>query len=345
MASGAWPAASAEPASAGLRGSVGGALLELGLLERGSLARASSSATGGDSAERILLRSGEVSGRAFVLAARHRWGLAPLGGEPVLADAGSGAAALAGHGTSIGWPQVSWPGLALPHPEWGISDPEVRARLARLLRILSTATATAGVVVGANLAIMLAWKDPLTSLVAAHNQGVLEQRLAAIEPAVARPHRAHDATGEHDRIAALAAREAGRTSIGDPIGRIEAPTVGIRFAVVEGDGADELTKGPGHYPGTAFPGQGRTVAIAGHRTTYLAPFRNLDDLRPGDPITMTMPYGIVTYRVERTRIVDPDDVWIADDANRERLVLSACEPLYSAAHRIVVFAKRTGLTT
>ncbi len=109
--------------------------------------------------------------------------------------------------------------------------------------------------------------------------------------------------------------------------------------MVEGTDPGELRSGPGHYPGTALPGAGTTVAIAGHRTTYGAPFRRLDDLERGDVITVRMPYGRVVYRVERTRIVDPDATWVTRPAGREQLVLTACHPLYSAEQRIVVFAR------
>jgi sortase A len=81
------------------------------------------------------------------------------------------------------------------------------------------------------------------------------------------------------------------------------------------------------------------VAIAGHRTTYGAPFRKIDKVRKGDDITVTMPYGRFTYRVERTRIVAPTAVWVTQRVSYDRLILSACHPLYSAAKRIVVFAR------
>ncbi len=109
--------------------------------------------------------------------------------------------------------------------------------------------------------------------------------------------------------------------------------------VVEGTDAGDLRKGPGHYPGTPLPGQRGTVAIAGHRTTYGAPFRKIDKVRPGDEIVVVMPYGRFTYRVERTRIVPPTAVWVTQRVSYDRLILSACHPLYSAAKRIVVFAK------
>ena len=81
------------------------------------------------------------------------------------------------------------------------------------------------------------------------------------------------------------------------------------------------------------------MAVAGHRTTYLAPFRTIDQLRPGDPVVLQMPYGSFTYRVENTRVVEPSALWVTRNVGYQRLVLSACQPLYSASHRIVVFAR------
>ena len=86
-------------------------------------------------------------------------------------------------------------------------------------------------------------------------------------------------------------------------------------------------------------GEGGTVAVAGHRTTYGAPFRRVDDLERGDRLVMRMPYGRLTYRVERKRIVDPSATWVVRDVGHEQLVLTACHPLYSAEQRIVVFAR------
>ena len=101
-----------------------------------------------------------------------------------------------------------------------------------------------------------------------------------------------------------------------------------------------MRKGPGHYPKTSFPGEGGTVAVAGHRTTYGAPFRTIDKLKRGDEVVMEMPYGRFTYDVERTQIVSPSATEVVRRVpGRERLVLSACHPLYSAAQRIVVMAR------
>jgi sortase A len=117
------------------------------------------------------------------------------------------------------------------------------------------------------------------------------------------------------------------------------PAIGVSEVVVEGTGTGDLRKGPGHYPATPLPGQHGTVGIAGHRTTYGAPFHDVDDLRKGDRIELAMPYGRFTYRVERTRIVPPTATEVTDRVGYDRLILSACHPLYSAAQRIVVFAR------
>ena len=118
-----------------------------------------------------------------------------------------------------------------------------------------------------------------------------------------------------------------------------APTrVGL-VARLAGTDAAQLREGPGHYPGTPLPGRHGTVAVAGHRTTYLAPFRHLDALESGDEIEVTMPYGRFSYRVDRTRIVAPTALWVTRPVGHDQIVLTACNPLYSAAQRIVVFAR------
>ena len=117
------------------------------------------------------------------------------------------------------------------------------------------------------------------------------------------------------------------------------PTLDRRYTMVHGTDTATLRKGPAHFPETPLPGEGGTVAIAGHRTTYGAPFRPLDRFGPGDRLVLTMPYGRFTYSVERTRIVPPDALWVTRRVGYERVVLVACHPLYSAAKRIVVFAR------
>ena len=141
------------------------------------------------------------------------------------------------------------------------------------------------------------------------------------------------------RLGSAARALARRSEPGDPLGRLRVPAIGLSTVVVEGTGGTELRSGPGHYPGTVLPGRRGTVAIAGHRTTYGAPFRDVDDLDPGDRIELAMPYGRFTYRVERTRVVPPTAVDVVRRVAYDRLVLTACHPLYSADERIVVFAR------
>lgn len=152
-------------------------------------------------------------------------------------------------------------------------------------------------------------------------------------------HALSDLSTISERIAFLARREQREVATGDAIGRIVINKIGASYEIIQGTDTSSLEKGPGHYPGTAFPGLGQTVAIAGHRTTYLAPFKRINQLVPGDRIVVRMPYAQFTYVVQYHRIVLPTALWVTDNVGYERLVLSACNPLYSAAQRIIVFAR------
>ena len=207
----------------------------------------------------------------------------------------------------------------------------------RLARILSVALITAGLVVLADAAATFAWKEPLSTLYSSLRQRAADDQLDSLrddflaDPAVEEV----DPGGGSKQLADLFSR---RLEDGRAIGRIRIPGIDIDYVVIEGTGTADLQKGPGHYPDTALPGQGRTIGIAGHRTTYGAPFNAIDEIDEGDEVTLEMPYGTFTYRVSGTKIVDPSAVEIVDDVGRERLVLTACHPLYSAAKRYAVFA-------
>jgi sortase A len=188
------------------------------------------------------------------------------------------------------------------------------------------------------------WQEPVTAIYGKVRQGDLGNDLAKLnrtplttnEQDVLRELRAN-----RQRIAFLARSMRRRVKDGQPIGRIKIPKIGANFVMVEGTGEADLKKGPGHYPETPFPGMSGTVGVAGHRTTYLAPFNQVDKLRPGDVIRLEMPYATVSYRVERTRIVKPTALWVTRRVGYNRLILSACHPKYSASHRIIVFARET----
>lgn len=134
---------------------------------------------------------------------------------------------------------------------------------------------------------------------------------------------------------------------GEALARIRIPEIGVDKLVVEGVTVDDLRKGPGHYRSTPQPGQAGNAAIAGHRTTYGAPFSRIDELAPGDKIIVTTLHGTWNYVVvgapdDPTNghfIVKPTDVWVLDDFGDNRLTLTACHPKFSADQRIVVVAK------
>jgi sortase A len=223
-----------------------------------------------------------------------------------------------------------------------LSPPRRRPR--RVLRALSTALIVAGVLLLADAALTLLWQEPVSALYTRVQQSRLEDQLAELEAAPLAPveQRALERVRDPRRRLAFRARAfERRLEPGDPMGRIAIPDIGVSEVVVHGTGTDDLRKGPGHYPGTPLPGERGTVAVAGHRTTYGAPFRRLDQLDRGDRIELRMPYGRFSYRVEETRIVPPSATWVTRRVGHDRLVLTACHPLYSAAQRIVVFARET----
>ena len=211
----------------------------------------------------------------------------------------------------------------------------------RALRSLSTVLIVAGALLLADAVATLLWQEPLSALYGRIQQGKLEDRLSALEkaPLAAVDRRALSRLDASRRLAFAARSLARRSDDGDPLGKIRMPSIGVSEVFVEGTGTGALRQGPGHYPATPLPGQRGTVAIAGHRTTYGAPFHDVDDLERGDRIELAMPYGRFTYRVERARIVPPTATEVTDRVSYDRLVLSACHPLYSAAQRIVVFAR------
>jgi sortase A len=139
--------------------------------------------------------------------------------------------------------------------------------------------------------------------------------------------------------AATAAAGARAPAEGGPEGLLSIPRLGMNAAVfVEGVAESDLQEGPGHYPSTALPGQPGNVGIAGHRTTYGAPFYNLDQLQPGDPITVQVPQGTFTYDVVRASVVQPTNTSVLAPASLPVLTLTTCNPRYSASTRLVVTA-------
>jgi sortase A len=189
-----------------------------------------------------------------------------------------------------------------------------------VLRFLASVLMVSGVLLIGDAAATLLWQEPVSAFMAERQQAKLEEAMADPPPRVLQK----------------------KPLPGDAIGRLEIPAIEVKDYVVEGTDTTNLRKGPGHYPETPLPGERGTAAIAGHRTTYGAPFRDIDDLRRGKVIKLDMPYGRYVYRVERTKIVDDADFSVLRKVPHDRLVLSACHPLYSAAQRVIVFARLVG---
>jgi sortase A len=127
--------------------------------------------------------------------------------------------------------------------------------------------------------------------------------------------------------------------VGTPIGLMTIPRIGMNgAAIVEGTDENQLQQGPGHYQGTPLPGQGGNAAIAGHRTTYGAPFYNLNELQAGDPIMIQTSQGSFTYDVVNSHVVSPSNTAVLDASTGPELTLTTCNPRYSAATRLVVLA-------
>jgi sortase A len=212
----------------------------------------------------------------------------------------------------------------------------------RPLRALSTVLIVAGALMLGDAALTVAWQEPVSALYAQLVQDRLSDDLRALE--LAQPSsvdlaalRALD--GQRTRMAFLARSLRRSAKRGAAIGRIRIKRIGVNMVFVNGTDTASLRKGPGLYDEAPFPGVPGTVAIAGHRTTYLAPFRHIDKLRAGNEIVLEMPYGRFVYVVQQTRIVDPSEVSVVRRVAYDRLVLSACHPLYSAAKRFIVFAR------
>jgi sortase A len=187
-----------------------------------------------------------------------------------------------------------------------------------VLRFVASVMMVSGALLITEAAITLLWQEPVSAVVAEREQAQLEDAL--FDP----PER-------------VLRREPLK---GDAIARIVIPAIGVSEYVVEGTDTEDLRKGPGHYPNTPLPGEPGTSAIAGHRTTYGAPFRDIDQLEPGQVIRVDMPDGTFVYRVEEVRIVDDQDLSVLEPVGHRRLMLSACHPLYSAAERVIVFARQ-----
>ena len=207
--------------------------------------------------------------------------------------------------------------------------------LAVLLIVIGALTIADGVTT-------LLWQEPFSALYASLRQSHLSGELQRVERAAPSPQATRALASipdERRRIAFLARDLQRHAGEGSPVGRIVIPHIGANFVVVSGTSTEALMSGPGILRETGFPGIPGTTEIAGHRTTYLAPFRHIDSLHAGDEIILLMPYAHFFYRVTGQRVVEPTNVRAAvAEVGYSRVVLSACTPLFSAAKRLLVYA-------
>jgi sortase A len=223
----------------------------------------------------------------------------------------------------------------------------------RWIRGLGLVLMVCGVLAIAWALVVWRWQDPFTALYTLYEQRQLSG---------AYDRRARQFLAQHRAIRVpsqpAAPRTAGRSvevwqpairaearayrldsHEGDPLGRIVVPRLGLNMIFVNGTSSASLERGPGRDLQTSMPGEGRLVYIAGHRTTYLAPFAHIDALKRGDRITLRLPYATFVYVVTRHIVVPADDLAVLRPGDRELLALQACHPRFFATHRYIVYGQ------
>ena len=213
------------------------------------------------------------------------------------------------------------------------------------LRITGAVLLGAGVL-GLGWALLVwQWQDPITALYTTYQQ----HRLAATYDRTFATYRAPfvpvvgnhkvDLQAEEGQIAKEARLYRHTLERGQALGRLKVPRLGLSIIVVTGTDESSLEKGPGWYTGSRLPGEGELIYIAGHRTTYLAPFANIDSLQRGDAVMLELPYGTFLYRVTGHVIVPSDDISRLLSRGFETVALQACHPRFFATHRYIVYAR------
>ena len=209
----------------------------------------------------------------------------------------------------------------------------------RAIHLLGTLLAGAGVLMLLWSLLVWQWQDPFTALYTKWQQHQLaaqyEKRTRSFEPSIS----GATVAAERESIAREAKRYRTSSTQGQVIGRLQVPRMGVNMLLVNGTDHDTLKKGPGRDKRTFMPGENRLVYIAGHRTTYLAPFSHIDKLRSGDRITIEVPYGTFIYAVTRHRVVASTDLSVLRSPRHELVELQACHPRFFASHRYIAYAQ------
>lgn len=214
----------------------------------------------------------------------------------------------------------------------------------RLLRITGTLMIVAGVGALAWALAVWQWQDPFTAVLNRLDQRELTQQFdRRLDEGGTRL-----ATASGSRLRASLPGAATRwrkgSKRGDAVARLRIPALGVREIVVNGTDHDSLKRGPGRYLDSAMPGEGELVYIAGHRTTYGAPFSRIDRLRKGDRVYLELPYATFEYEITGSRIVAASQTSVLESKGYEQLVLQACHPRFFASHRYLAYAKPVRVT-
>jgi sortase A len=217
----------------------------------------------------------------------------------------------------------------------------------RLIRILATMMIVAGLGMLAWAVTVWQWQDPFTAAVQELEQRklakTLEREVDLVARRPAKPAAASPAALRSE-LAGEARAWRRRSSEGDAIARLRIPSIGVDEVMVNGTATDTLKRGPGRYLGSAMPGEGELVYVAGHRTTYGAPFSRIDRLQKGDAVFVKLPYGTFEYTVTGSRIVPATKVSELESRGFEQLALQACHPRFFATERYIVYARPVRVT-
>jgi sortase A len=209
----------------------------------------------------------------------------------------------------------------------------------RAIRILGTVLAVTGALMLIWAFVVWQWQDPFTALYTKWKQHELTSQYGKRARSFRRSIPSTSLAAERASIAKAARSYRLTSRRGQALGRIRIPRMGINMIFVNGTDHETLKKGPGRDLRTFMPGANRLVYIAGHRTTYLAPFSHIDSLRVGDRVALEVPYGTFIYSVTRHRVVVSTNLSVLHSPRHELLELQACHPRFFATHRYIAYAQ------
>jgi sortase A len=209
----------------------------------------------------------------------------------------------------------------------------------RWIRILGTVLVVAGALTLIWALVVWQWQDPFTAVYTKWRQHQLSGQYEKRARAFVAPIAHTSVAAERRSIAREARRYRLKAKRGEAIGRIKVPRMGVNMILVNGTDHDTLKKGPGRDLRTFMPGENRLVYVAGHRTTYLAPFSHIDRLKKGDRVTLEVPYGTFIYSITGHRIVKSTDLSVLRSPRHELVELQACHPRFFASHRYIAYAR------